>query len=137
MARETFVDTSGFYALLVKRDKRHLEAVGYLHAHRAKQRRFVTTDYVLGESATLLKARGHAHLLSRFFDIVMASAACAIHWTDVESFEAARRLFLKHLDHKWSFTDCVSFTAMRQLRVTDALTTDDHFKEAGFVALLC
>ncbi len=105
--------------------------------HRArKQRRFVTTDYVLDESATLLKARGHAHLLPEFFEIVMASAACSVQWTDIETFEATRAMFLKHLEHKWSFTDCVSFVVMRQCGLSEALTTDEHFRDAGFVSLL-
>jgi predicted nucleic acid-binding protein len=37
---------------------------------------------------------------------------------------------------EWSFTDCVSFGTMRELRVRDAFTTDHHIKLAGFVPLL-
>ena len=41
-----------------------------------------------------------------------------------------------HADKEWSFTDCVSFATMRELRVRDAFTTDHHFRQAGFVPLL-
>ncbi len=96
----------------------------------------MTTDYVLDETATLLKVRGHAHLLSAFFDIVFASQACRLEWTDAEQFINTRILFLKHIDHDWSFTDCVSFRVMKKLRLSEALTKDEHFEEAGFTALL-
>ena len=136
MARDIFVDTSGFYALLVKRDDRH-ELASQILAESSKRRRvFVTTDYVLDEAATLLKARGHGHLLPRFFDSVMASRACQLMWTDAERFSDARVFFLKHLDHDWSFTDCVSFRMMKENRLREALTKDVHFEEAGYVALL-
>ena len=55
---------------------------------------------------------------------------------DPERFELTRRFFLKHHDQDWSFTDCFSFCQMRLSLLTDALTTDKHFREAGFVPLL-
>ncbi len=76
MAHEIFVDTSGFYALLVQRDDKLAEAALILHTAGKKKRGFVTTDYVLDETTTLLKARGLGHKLHDFFEIVFASAAC-------------------------------------------------------------
>jgi uncharacterized protein len=58
-------------------------------------------------------------------------------WMDQEHFDTTRAFFIKHRDHEWSFTDCFSFIAMRSAGVTEALTKDAHFKEAGFVPLLC
>ena len=101
-----------------------------------QRRRFVTTDYVLDETATLLKARGHTHLLARFFDNILGSKACRVAWTDVDRFSKTRILFLKYLDHDWSFTDCLSFQVMRELGLRNALTKDAHFREAGFTPLL-
>ncbi|MHB2017754.1 MAG: hypothetical protein ACYCW6_12465 [Candidatus Xenobia bacterium] len=62
MANEIFVDTSGFYALLVRGDEQHQAASRVLAEARRRKRGFVTTDYVLDESATLLMARGRGHL---------------------------------------------------------------------------
>jgi predicted nucleic acid-binding protein len=84
MADDIFVDTSGF--LLVKKDDRHAAASRMLRHARKRQRRFVTSDYVLDETATLLKARGHGHLLPTFFEKVLASQACRIEWTDQNVF---------------------------------------------------
>ena len=40
------------------------------------------------------------------------------------------------IDHEFSFTDCVSFVVMKELRLVDALATDKHFCIAGFNPLL-
>jgi predicted nucleic acid-binding protein len=42
----------------------------------------------------------------------------------------------RHNDKKWSLTDCTSFVVMREMGITEALTGDTHFEQAGFVALL-
>jgi predicted nucleic acid-binding protein len=136
MANEIFVDTSGFYALLVQGDDQHPEASRLLRQAKRRKRRFVTTDYVLDETATLLKARGFVHLLARFFGNVFSSQVCRIEWMDPGRFQDTQAFFLKHADQVWSFTDCLSFRIMKELRLRDALTKDRHFRDAGFNALL-
>jgi len=136
MANEIFVDTSGFYALLIKGDDRHGAARGVLRDAKRRKRPFLTTDYVLDETATLLKARGHVHLVAGFFESLRVSHACRIEWTDADRFRAVQLFFLKHADQPWSFTDCVSFCVMKERRLREALTKDGHFAEAGYVALL-
>ena len=136
MAREILVDTSGFYALLVRRDDQHVAAKKVLDNARRRRRAFVTTDYVLDETITLLAARGLGHLVEPFLQSTLDSRACLIEWMNPERFTEARRLLAKHLDQGWSFTDCVSFVVMKQRDLRDALTKDKHFGAAGFVALL-
>jgi predicted nucleic acid-binding protein len=133
---EIFVDTSGFYALLVQADRQHLRAKEYLRQAARSRGRFVTTDYVLDESATLLKARGHAPLLRTFWESVFTSSACQVEWMSPDVFAQTQRFFLKHEDQAWSFTDCFSFCVMRARGVRDALTADVHFRQAGFNPLL-
>ena len=45
-------------------------------------------------------------------------------------------LFEARADKEWSLTDCISFVVMTEQRIADALTTDHHFIQAGFNALL-
>jgi len=135
-SREVFVDTSGFFALLIRDDPAHARAARVLADARKNKRRFLTSDYCIDESATLLVARGKAHLAAALFDFVLASRVCRLEWLDPARFEAARSLFLKHVGQGWSFTDCTSFHIMRELRLEDALTKDEHFERAGFRALL-
>jgi hypothetical protein len=103
---------------------------------RREKRYFLTTDYVLDETVTLLKARDNSHLCEPLFARALESTVCRIVWTDVERFLHVREFFLKHIDQAWSFTDCLSFCLMRELHLRDALTTDHHFMQAGFNALL-
>jgi uncharacterized protein len=67
---------------------------------------------------------------------VERSAGIRLEWIGPDRFNAAKAFFRKHADHGYSFTDCTSFVVMRELRLTEALTTDEHFAEAGFRALL-
>lgn len=48
----------------------------------------------------------------------------------------AKDLYCQRLDKEWGITDCVSFTIMKDYGITEAPTTDEHFKQAGFRALL-
>jgi len=135
MAPEIFVDTSGFYALLVKEDTAHDKAADHVR-NAAGKSRFLTTDYVLDETATLLKARRHVDVIKPFFAIVLNSMACRVTWMHPDLFSTAHAYFLKHSDQDYSFTDCVSFLVMREQRVKVALTKDAHFRQAGFEVLL-
>ena len=133
---DALIDTSGFYALLVSADRSHAHAVQLLDRAAQSSGRFVTTDYILDETATLLRARGHGRLCEDFFETAFASAALRIEWMDLEHFAQTRRFFLKHHDQEWSFTDCFSFCVMHALGLRDALTADAHFRQAGFNPLL-
>ena len=45
-------------------------------------------------------------------------------------------LYRQRPDKDWSLTDCISFVVMQREHITEALTADHHFEQAGFVALL-
>ena len=45
-------------------------------------------------------------------------------------------LFAKRPDKEWSLTDCISFIVMQEYGLTEALTADHHFEQAGFTILL-
>jgi hypothetical protein len=45
-------------------------------------------------------------------------------------------LYLQRRDKDWSLTDCISFAAMQEEGLTEALTGDHHFEQAGFTVLL-
>ncbi len=101
-----------------------------------KHRIALTTDHVISETYTLLKARKRQWYIPGFHTIVSQSRAIKIIWTDQALFEKASEFLLQHSDKDYSFTDCLSFVVMREHKLTDALTTDEHFAQAGFKALL-
>ena len=49
--------------------------------------------------------------------------------------QAGFDLYESRLDKDWSLTDCVSFAVMTQRGLTEALTADHHFEQAGFRAM--
>lgn len=136
MADETFIDTSGFYSLLVRRDRMHARAAEFMADAARVRGRFVTTDYVIDETITLLKARGHGELVGPLFEAIDTSAAMRVEWTTSERFQEATTFCLRHSDKAWSFTDCVSFVVMQSLGLTRALTSAHHFEQVGFQVLL-
>jgi predicted nucleic acid-binding protein len=48
----------------------------------------------------------------------------------------AWQLLRTRQDKEWSLVDCASFVVMTRRGIVDALTTDHHFEQAGFVRLL-
>ncbi len=134
--KEIFIDSSGFFAFLVHRDPAHPAARGLFQILHGQKRRSCTTDHVIAETLTLLRARGQNHLCHTFYNIVQNTPSLHIAHTSEDIFAKAAAFFLRHSDKGYSFTDCVSFVVMREKKLTDALTTDVHFAQAGFKSLL-
>jgi predicted nucleic acid-binding protein len=137
MSNDLFLDTSGLYAYMVSKDSRHKKASASIRETVKARRYLVTTDYIIDETATLLKFRGYGHVASSLFDSIISSKACRVEWMDMDNFDKTRALFLKYNDHEWSFTDCFSFVVMKSCSIKNALTKDAHFREAGFMPILC
>ncbi|MDV3002622.1 MAG: hypothetical protein N5P05_004571 (plasmid) [Chroococcopsis gigantea SAG 12.99] len=53
-----------------------------------------------------------------------------------ELFSGGLSLYESRGDKTWGLVDCISFTVMEQQSLTDAVTSDVHFIQAGFRALL-
>ncbi|MBS0366301.1 MAG: type II toxin-antitoxin system VapC family toxin [Proteobacteria bacterium] len=135
-SKAVFADTSFFFALVARRDPVHQAAVAaYTKVLRGHGRVF-TTDYVIDETLTLTKARIDIATALALLDRIEASEAVAMEDIAPQRFVAAKAYFRRHADHGYSFTDCTSFVLMRELKIAAALTTDRHFKEAGFEVLL-
>ena len=129
----TFVDTNFLLALINHRDKFHAEALVLADDYRGLK--LLTTDAVLLEVGNGL-ARGFRREAAALFDELENSAEVEIVRLDPEIFEQAINLFELHTDKTWGLVDCVSFVVMRQYGITDALTYDQHFIQAGFRALM-
>jgi len=134
--RDVFLDTSGLYALVDRRDAHHAPARDLVARAVRQGRKLVVTDYVLPESTTLAGARGGRHVALKMLDLVDQSVGIRVEWMQPSRFDAARAFYRRHDDHAYSFVDCASFVVMRECGLRQALTTDRHFVEAGFDALL-
>ncbi len=134
---EVFADTAGWASFFREQERHHARAVALMTQWQEENRHVVTTNYVLGELITLCerlrvpRSRGVSYIQS-----VRAETWIEIVHID-ERFDAqAWELLENRLDKTWSLVDCASFVVMEQRGLTDALTTDHHFEQAGFVRLL-
>lgn len=127
--RRAFVDTSAWYTFVRADDPDH-EVV-----KRAMERweaRLVTSNFVFDEVITLVRARlGHSTALT-VGKTLLAPGVVELVRIAAEDEEEAWKLFRRHSDKHYSFTDCTSFALMQRLALETAITTDRHFRQAGF-----
>jgi len=136
MTTEMFVDTGGFYAMLDPNDYWHADAKHRVESPKVKSEHFITTDYVLDETVTLLQTRGIAHVATPWLENLFGSDACTIVWMNADRFDQVCKFFAKHSDKQWSFTDCFSFCVMQERNIRQALVSDKHFRQAGYEPIL-
>lgn len=135
MARSVFVDTSGWYALIDRRDASHGATRDAAERLIREGVRLISTDYVIDESCTLAKARAGSEAALRLLDMLNGTAALDLEWIGPDRFARAEELFRKYRDQAFSFTDCTSFAVMRERRIREVITGDDHFRIMGFQIL--
>ena len=92
----------------------------------------LTTDYIIDETLTLLRTRLGLDATENWWHMVAVSRRLRFELIDGERAERARVIFFRYCDKTFSFTDCTSFAVMRELGLRTALTTDRHFRQAGF-----
>ena len=131
-----FADTQGWIALSNKRDQFHQQALRINRRLISQHRRFLTTNFVLDETYTLLLRRiGHYGAITFGEMIRNTPSVEIIHITEgIEN--QAWELFKRYSDKEFSFTDCTSFVVMRQLGLTETFTNDHHFEQMKFTILL-
>lgn len=130
-----FADTGALYAVLVKADENNARAHSWLQAHKLKARLF-STDYVLSELLTLLRARGQLARARISAKALFAGNVARIHYVSEEDLQAGAEVFDRFTDKQWSFTDCVSYAVMERLGVKRAFSFDDHFRQFGIVKVV-
>ena len=128
-----FTDTSYFVALLSQTDASHHMAVEWSEVLLGRK---VVTEYVLVELGSALARGKDRHLYVPFVQHLLADPDTVFIPAASPLFRRGLALFNSRLDKSWSLVDCTSFVVMKQRRLTDALTTDHHFEQAGFKVLL-
>ncbi len=129
----TFLDTSFLLALLLTDDAHHERAIAWQKAVRGG---LLTTEYVLVELADALVSEHLRVKTSPVIRALKSDPAVQIVGADTGLMDRGMELYATRTDKRWSLTDCISFVAMRDAGAVDALTSDHHFEQAGFRALL-
>jgi predicted nucleic acid-binding protein len=134
--RDVFLDTSGLYALVDKNDSWHDKATRVVRQILQSRRKLITTDQIIIETVNLSVARKSHFVGKRVLDLVEQSTGITVEWIGSLRVDSAKTFYRKHSDHAFSFTDCTSFIVMHELKLIEALTSDEHFTQARFRALL-
>lgn len=128
-----FADTSYYLALLSPRDQHHDAAV---RLGGALRRPVVLTEFILLELANTFSADDARDRLVEFWKHLRSDRFVTIVAASSELIDRGFDLFARRQDKRWSLTDCISFVVMKERGLTEALTADRHFEQAGFSILL-
>jgi predicted nucleic acid-binding protein len=124
-----FLDTGYFIALINKRDNLHNIAV---EASNNFQGPFFTTQLVLFELANSLCLPPQRPLAIKIIDKIQEDPLTSVVPLTSNRFEKSLSLYKKRSDKSWGMIDCFSFVTMDEFGLKQALTFDEHFRQAGF-----
>lgn len=133
-----FVDTSGWGNLVDVSQPFHSLAATIYRLARQRNHDIITTNYVVAELVALLTSplRLPRPQVIALIQSLKTSPYIDILHIDSQIDDQAWQLLISREDKDWSLVDCSSFIVMQQQNITEALTNDHHFEQAGFVRLL-
>ncbi len=129
-----FADTFYFLALRNPQDEAHSRAVAA--TSQLSGRMLITTARVLTEVADALSKPANRAGFAELMTMLSSNPAVEIVPPTQDLFEPGVALYGRRPDKDWSLTDCISFVVMTERQMTEALTGDHHFEQAGYRALL-
>jgi predicted nucleic acid-binding protein len=130
---QIFADSFYFLALFNPDDAAHSAAVS---ASRNLRGRLISTDWILTEVADALCDPTNRAGCVALIDDLRRSPSVVIVPASRALFDEGWQLYCDRPDKGWSLTDCISFVAMTERGIREALTGDHHFEQAGFRAML-
>ncbi len=131
--KRLFADSFYFIALLNERDACHHRAA---ELSRESGAVIITTRWVLAGVADALCAPAWRAQAGAFIEFALSAPGFLVKGTGDELFDQGMKLYRSRHDKGWSLTDCISFEVMAEMAISEALTGDRHFEQAGFKALL-
>lgn len=146
--RPVFMDTGYVYALRNTNDPFHEAAVQWTELLRARPK--VTTTAVLLELGDGFSDAFEWALFMDFLDSFQRTPGNEVVTVSPSVLAAAMALRAERdkpgprrdlaktekLRRAPQLTDCISFVVMRQHKITEALTVDEHFRSEGFITPL-
>lgn len=127
-----FADTSFYIAGMRADDPAHERAM----AESSINRPIITTEFVILELGNSFSRAPELRDFLRLVRLIRGNPRVVVVPLDSRLLHRGLRLMEERPDKDWSLTDCISFVVMEEEGLRDALTTDRHFEQAGFTALL-
>ncbi|MBF0227604.1 MAG: type II toxin-antitoxin system VapC family toxin [Desulfobacterales bacterium] len=129
-----FLDTAYVLALLNRRDQYHDKAKFLLDRVRKASEIWLTEAILveIGNALSSVDREGAANFIISCYN----TSVFHVVTVDTELMHKAVKLYQSKNDKDWGLTDCISFVVMKESELYLAMTTDKHFCQAGFQALM-
>ena len=131
-----FLDASYAIALSVSNDPNHERALVLADELESHFTRLITTRAVILEIGNALSRQRYRNAAIELIRSLEEDPKVEIIELTKTLCRAGVQLYRERQDKEWGITDCISFVVMTERGLVSALTADDHFRQAGFRALL-
>jgi uncharacterized protein len=133
---KVFLDTSYVIALVSPQDNYHQKALTIAEILEKNSINLITTQAILLEIGNALSKQKYRQVAISLLNSLEIDPKVEIVELSNELYQEAFKLYCQRQDKEWGLVDCISFIVMKKKQITEALTTDIHFQQAGFRALL-
>ena len=133
---KVFLDTSYAVALLSHTDQNHKKATDLAEELEISNTHFVTTRAIFLEIGNTLSKARHRAAAVTLLTALENDPQVEIVPASEDLCQRALEIYRDRSDKEWGLIDCLSFVVMSDRKLTDALTADNHFRQAGFNVLL-
>jgi predicted nucleic acid-binding protein len=131
--RTVFADTHYLIALVNPSDEHHGEAAEFTAGFGGG---IVLTAWILTELGNALARAVNRTLFVAMVGDLLSDPRVSIVPASADLFDRGLDLYQRRMDKDWSLTDCISFVVMEEQGISEALTADHHFEQAGFTIVL-
>lgn len=136
MNDKVFLDTAFILALASPADQYHEKAKQLSRQIKKESIALITTRAILIEIGDAMAGQRKRKAGITMLEALEEDENLEIIQNSEELYSRTFSLYQSRLDKEWGMTDCTSFVVMGDEQITEALTTDAHFQQAGFVALM-
>ena len=133
---EIFLDTAYAIALSSSKDEHHEKALVLADQLEVDRTKLITTRAIMLEIGNALSKQLHRQAAVELLESLEQDPSVEIVPLTEELYNQAFDLYRQRSDKEWGMTDCISFIVMSERNLQEALTTDKHFQQAGYKALL-
>jgi len=131
-----FLDTAYAIALASQSDNFHQRAIELAETLEHESTTIVTTRAIQLEIGNALSKQRFRHAGIQLLRALEEDESIIIVELSKALYQEAFQLYSDRKDKEWGLVDCISFITMKKHSISEALTSDEHFRQAGFTALL-
>ena len=133
--QKLFLDTSYIIALASKKDDYYKKAISISYEVE-KVKEIWTHEGIILEVADWFAKYDKIFAFNYCNVVLSENTNIKVQKIDTTIIKKSLELYKKYSDKTVGITDCISFYVMWEKNITEALTSDRHFEQVGFKALL-